>query len=123
MSDVTSPAGAALILSHARTLRDVPRLRLVAQAGHDRAVAAAKRAPRDGRLAQAAPGQLRLTTPLTIALAIAGLAALGLAWCLFVLAWISVAPLVERFFGPKSEDHDDGRHDLVTHFNAPWRVL
>ena len=120
ISETTSPAGAALILSHAQTIRDVPRLRLVAESGRDRAVAAAKRAPRDGRLAQAAPGQLRLTTPLLMALGVAGLAMLGLAWCLIVLAWVSVAPLVERFFGAKGEDE---RHDLVTHFNAPWRVL
>jgi hypothetical protein len=95
----------------------------VAQAGHDRAVAAAKRAPRDGRLAQAASGQLRLTTPLALALAIAALATLGLAWCLFVLAWVSVAPLFSRVFGGSDGHEDDGRHDLVTHFNAPWRVL
>jgi hypothetical protein len=117
MSEATSPMGAALMLSHAQTLRDVPRLRLVAEAGRDRAVAAAKRAPRDGRLADAAPGQLRLTQPLIMAFAIAGLACFGLAWCLITLAWISIAPLIQRHFG------EDERHDLVTHFNAPWRVL
>jgi hypothetical protein len=120
MAEATSPLGAALMLSHAQTLRDVPRLRLVAEAGRERAVAAAKRAPRDGRLADAAPGQLRLTQPLLIALGVAALAGLGLLWSLISLAWIAITPLVQRFFGADAEDE---RQDLVTSFNAPWRVL
>ncbi|MEJ0059512.1 MAG: hypothetical protein WDM79_08060 [Terricaulis sp.] len=37
MSEATSPAGAALLITHARSLSDLPRLRLVAQAAGDRA--------------------------------------------------------------------------------------
>jgi hypothetical protein len=56
MAEATSPAGAAVLLSHARNLRDIQRLRLIAQAGGDRAVAAARGAPHDGALPRAARG-------------------------------------------------------------------
>src|SRR5262249_5881568 len=107
ISEMTSPAGAALILSHARTIRDVPRSRLVAEASRRRAVAAAKRALHDGRLGQAAPGRLRLTMSLAGVLGVAALAALGLAWCLLLRAWISVSPLVERLLGRGGDEHDE----------------
>lgn len=47
MSEATSRTAAATLLTHATSLRDVPRLVMVAQASGDRAAAAAKRLPRD----------------------------------------------------------------------------
>lgn len=117
MAEATSATGAALLLTHARTLRDIPRLRLVAEAGGDRAVAAAKRAPRDGRLADSAPGQLRFTMPLIIALSVAGAAALGLIWSLLTLIWVTATPLFQRM-----RERDESQ-ELVQNFSAPWRVL
>jgi hypothetical protein len=78
ISEATSRSGAAALLTHASSLRDLPRLSLIAQAAGDRAVAAAKRLPRDGRLLGAARGQLTMTQELMAALIVAAAAALGL---------------------------------------------
>jgi hypothetical protein len=78
ISTAASPAAAVDFLTHAMALRDLPRLRLVAQAAVERAAAAAKRLPRDGRLLEAARGDLTINRELAIALAIAGIALAGL---------------------------------------------
>lgn len=78
MSDAASLAGAAALLTHATSLADLPRLKLVAQAAGDRAAAAAKRLPRDERLLAAARGELTMTRDLFAAFAVAGAALLGL---------------------------------------------
>jgi hypothetical protein len=78
ISELTSRGAAAALLTHANTLRDMPRLTLLAEAAGDRIAAAAKRLPRDGRLLSAARGQLTMNRDLTLALAAAALAALGM---------------------------------------------
>ena len=78
MSESASLAGTAALLTHASALADMPRLHLVARAAGDRAAAAAKRLPRDGRLLDAARGELIMTRDLVAALAVASIAALGL---------------------------------------------
>lgn len=78
MGEAISVPAAANLLAHAPALRDLPRLRLVAQAAGDRAAAAAKRMPRDGRLLATARGDLTVTRELAAILAIAGLAMAGL---------------------------------------------
>ncbi|MBX9747888.1 MAG: hypothetical protein K2X34_13365, partial [Hyphomonadaceae bacterium] len=74
ISEATSPSSATDFVTHATALRDLPRLRLIAQAAGDRAAAAAKRLARDGRLLQAARGELRINSELAVTLAIAGAA-------------------------------------------------
>ncbi len=78
MSEATNTTGAALLLTHARDLTDIPRLRLVAQSAGDRAVAAAKRLERDGRLARVARGDLAFSKDLTLPILGLVLAMLGL---------------------------------------------
>jgi hypothetical protein len=78
MGEAISIPAAVDLITHATALRDLPRLRLVAQAAGDRAAAAAKRLPRDGRLLAAARGDLTVTRDLAFALAVAGLALAGL---------------------------------------------
>lgn len=78
MSVATSPAAAVALLTHATSLQDFPKLRLLAQAAGDRVAAAAKRLPRDGRLLEAARGELTINRDLAIAVAVAALALLGL---------------------------------------------
>jgi hypothetical protein len=118
MSDATSPAGAALLITHARSLNDVPRLRQVAQTAGDRATAAAKRAPRDGRLPRAANGALVFSRQLIIAIVLAGLAALGLA---LSTAATSVQAIRHVWNNLGHKDQREGA--LVRTFERPWRAL
>jgi hypothetical protein len=100
MAAATSSRGAARLLAQARDLRDLPRLRLVAQAGGDRAVAVAKRLRNGDTLAEAAHGTINWTRPLildvvALVAALLGmigatLAALGRA---LIDAWLGVIPL------------------------------
>ena len=78
MADAISVPAAADLLMHAGAVRDLPRLRLLAQAAGDRAAASAKRLPRDGRLMEAARGELTVTRDLAIALTVTALALGGL---------------------------------------------
>jgi hypothetical protein len=78
MGEATSVPSSVDLVTHATALRDLPRLRLLAQAAGDRSAAAAKRLPRDGRLLGAARGDLTITRQLAMILAIAGLALFGL---------------------------------------------
>lgn len=78
MGEATSVPSSVDLITHATALRDLPRLRLLAQAAGDRAAAAAKRLPRDGRLLGAARGDLTITRELAMILAVAGLALFGL---------------------------------------------
>ena len=77
MSQAASRSGAIALLTHAQSLRDIPRLLLIAQAARDRAAAAAQLLPRDGALLTAARGELTITRDLAIAFAVAGFALLG----------------------------------------------
>lgn len=84
MAEATSVVSASTMLTHMSSLRDLSRMRLVAQAAGDRAAAAAKRLPRDGRLLDAARGQLAFTSDLIAILAVAGATFAGL---ILILLW------------------------------------
>ncbi len=117
MSEATSATTASMLVIHAHGLRDLPRLRLVAQAGGDRAAAAAKRLPRESDLAQVARGELEVTRDLAAAIALAGLAAAGLLLSvLFVLLQAA-----RRVWLRMQEDIDGG--ELIETFNGGWRPL
>lgn len=73
----TSPSGAAQLLAHARTSRDLEKLRLLADAGGERAVAIAKRTP-DRLILKSARGAIRWTDTLIADIGWTLLAALGL---------------------------------------------
>lgn len=117
MAEATSLPGAALLVTHAATLRDLPRLRLVAQAAGDRAVAVAKGAPRDGRLARAARGDLTLNRDLTVALAMAALAAFGL----LLIVSLTIAHMARQAWVSYRDDDQAG--ELVESFGETWRPL
>ncbi|MBL8530139.1 MAG: hypothetical protein JNK94_00260 [Hyphomonadaceae bacterium] len=117
MADSTTIAGAAALLTHASTLNDMPRLLLVAQAAGDRAAAAAKRLPRDGRLLSAARGELTVTRELSLALAAAGAALLGL---LAVLGFVLFQ--IGRRIWLRMQD-DDYAGELVDISASNWRPL
>jgi hypothetical protein len=119
MSEATSPDGAVYLLLHARSLRDLPRLRMLSQAAGDRAVAAAKRLERDGRLARVAQGKLAFTRDLMLALLVAGLALAGLAALAGAAAYQSIRRAFENL-RPRIVEEDS---DLVRSFETPWRVL
>jgi len=121
MSDATTPAGAALLLTHARSMRDLPRLHLIAEAAGDRAVAVAKNAPHDGRLPAAAHGSLKMTRDLLFALAAVAFAALGMLIAASATVFEAIQRLLSdlRHGGRIKTAHDD----LVQSFDAPWRTL
>lgn len=122
MSEAATPTGAMMLLSHARSLRDVPRLRLVAQAAGDRAAAVAKRAPRDGALPRAARGVLTYNNQLTMVMVGVVLAIAGL-----VLSTIAAAAAAIERIWRRLRGHVDGNArkggDLVQNFDTPWRAL
>lgn len=76
MARATSPSGAAQLLTHARTSRDLERLRLLADATGERAVAVAKRTP-DRLILKSARGAIRWTDGLIADIGWTVLAALG----------------------------------------------
>jgi hypothetical protein len=117
MSEAISVAAAANLLTHAATLRDLPRLRLLAQAAGDRTAAAAKRLPRDGRLLEAARGELTITRDLAAALAVAALALAGL---IFIVAF-RLYQSVRRVWLRKEDD--DYGSELVDIGAKNWRPL
>jgi hypothetical protein len=99
MAAATSSRGAARLLAQARDLNDLPRLRLVAQSGGDRAVAVAKRL-RDGEpLAEAAHGSIHWTQPLALTAIALAAALIGVLGATFIAlfqalgeAWLSALP-------------------------------
>ncbi len=117
MGNATSTAGASVLLTHARNLRDIPRLRLVAQAAGDRAIAVAKGVARDGALAVAARGELTFSRDLTTLIGIAGLALAAL----FVFAGLAIMHLARRAWAHFAEDPDGG--ELVESFRGAWTPL
>lgn len=120
IGEATSRRGAAAMVTHARSIRDLARLRLVAQSAGDRAAAAAKRLPRDGRLLGAASGELTMNRDLMWALTAAAIALLG-------LIAILLAKLVQAMLGAwnRWREHDDYASDLVElgSANSSWRPL
>jgi len=122
ISEATSRAGAAALLTHASSLRDMPRLTLLARTAGDRAVAAAKRLPRDGRLIQAARGELTITQDLMATLFVGAIALLGLV--LIVLMKVVQAGLgAWRRFRADNDDEHDYASDLVEISTSNWRPL
>ncbi len=118
IAEATTPSGAAALLTHASTLRDLPRVKLIALAAGDRAVAAAKRLPRDGQLIASARGELTMTRDLGAALGVILLTFLVL---IFITGW-EVFLIVRRFWERSQEDSITGG-ELVDTFNQPWRGL
>lgn len=117
ISEATSRAAAATLLTHASSLRDVPRLVMVAQASGDRAAAAAKRLPRDGRLLNAARGELTMNRDLTASLVVAALALLG-------LIGLVIFKLVQGALGAWRRWEDDTYSgELVEISGNNWRPL
>lgn len=117
ISEAISPNAAVDFITHANTLRDLPRLRLIALAAGDRAAAAAKRLPRDGRLLEAARGDLTLNRDLTVALSVAGLALAGLLGALGLRLYH-----VARRIWLKMRDDEYGG-ELVNIGTGNWRPL
>lgn len=117
MSQLVSPAAATNLVMHARTLRDLPRLRLLAQATGDRAAAAAKRLPRDGQIVEAARGRLTVNRDLATALAAVGIALAGL-----VLILLFKGYQAGRSFWLRLQDDDYGA-ELVDIGENNWRPL
>jgi hypothetical protein len=117
MSLATSQATAASLLMHGHSIRDLPRLRLIAQAGGDRAASAAKRLPPDANLALVARGELDVTRELAIAIAVAGVAALGLLLCVLWVGYQAIQRLMSRL-----RDDAEGA-ELVDTFGGSFRPL
>ena len=109
MSIATSHNGATALISHAQSLRDLPRLLLVAEAARDRAAAAAKRLPRDGRLLNAARGELNINRDLAIAITIAALAFLGALFVVSMMGWRATRRAMSRL----RSDDDYGDSELI----------
>lgn len=118
ISEATSRRAAAALMTHATSLRDMPRLILVAQAAGDRAAAAAKRLPRDGRLLATARGQLTMTRDLTAALVVAALAALGI---VLLVVFKLVESSLDMWRRWDEDDEYDG--ELVDIGGNNWRPL
>lgn len=125
MSEATSIAGASVILTHARSLRDVPRLRLVAQTAGDRAVAVAKSLPRDGRLARTARGDLTMNAQLATFLAINAAAFVLLTLLTGYAAYLALHGVFARFrVGARMDEEDELEGgELVETFTEKWRPL
>jgi hypothetical protein len=109
MANAISVNAAADLLMHAGSARDLPRLRLLAQAAGDRAAAAAKRLPRDGALLNAARGELTMNRDLAIALAAMMLALLGLVAIVGFKIYQAARPMWQG----AHEDEDDYGGELV----------
>lgn len=122
ISDATSANTAAAMLTHAFVLADLQRLVLIARAGGDRAAAAAKRLPRDGRLLDTARGELTFTRDLVTAISLAAVAASVLvALVLFKLfqalrdAWLRMRA--------EDDEHGDYGAELIDISSSNWRPL
>ncbi len=124
MADAISVPAAADLLMHATSARDLARLRLLAQAADDRAAAAAKRLPRDGRLLAAARGELTMNRDLAIALTIALLALLGLVASVGFKIYQAARPLWQDPYGDNEDEDFSGELvDLGGIGASNWRPL
>ncbi len=121
MTEATSVSAAADLLMHAGAARDLPRLRLLAQTAGERAAAAAKRLPRDGRLLSASRGQLTMNRDLAIALFITLLALAGL----IAIAGYKVYQAARPLWRSAYDDEDYGGElvDLGGIGASNWRPL
>ena len=119
MAEATSPASAATLLTHAGALSDVRRLRLLTQTAGDRAAAAAKRLPRDGRLVETARGELAFNGDLMWALGAAALALAGLVLTLAFRLYQGVRAAMRR----QDEEDYETDSELLEISTRNWRPL
>jgi hypothetical protein len=112
MAQATSPSAAADLMMHAASAQDIPRLRLLAQSAGDRAAAAAKRLPRDGRLIDAARGDLAMNRDLAIALTLTLLALLGIIATVALKVYQAARPLWQSADGEEEDDYGSELVDL-----------
>lgn len=117
ISAATSEASAASLLTHANTLTDAPRLRLLALTAGDRAAAAAKRLPRDGRLAATARGELTYNRDLLLALGVLIVSLIG-------VAGATLFRLMQVVREALNTDHGDNYDsELLDMSVSSWRPL
>ncbi|MEZ5995127.1 MAG: hypothetical protein R3C25_05180 [Hyphomonadaceae bacterium] len=115
----TSPESAATMLTHASGQSDIARLRLLALTAGDRAAAAAKRLPRDGRLVATARGELAMNRDLILALAAAGLSLLGLVAAIA----LKLYQLTRNTLASVEDADDDYESELLDISVNNWRPL
>lgn len=123
MAGAISVPAAADLLMHATSARDIPRLRLLAQSAGDRAAAAAKRLPRDGRLLAAARGELTMNRDLAIALSVALVALLGLVALVGLKIYQALRPIWHDAYGDDEDDYGSELVDLGGIGANNWRPL
>ncbi len=121
ISQATNTNAAAAMLTHALAVADFERLALVARASGDRAAAAAKRLPRDGRLLNAARGELTFTRDLISALTVAAAAALGLIAVMAIALFKAAQRAWKRMRA--EDDEDDYGAELIDISTNNWRPL
>ena len=117
MSEASSHDTAVALITHAGQVRDLPKLRLIAQSAGDRVAAAAKRLQRDGRLLRAAHGELTFTRDLAAAVAVAAAALAGLIFMVSFKAYQAGRRVWLRL-----RDDDDLEGELVD-LSSNWRPL
>ena len=123
ISEATNTATAATMLTHAFTLPDLQRLVLVARAAGDRAAAAAKRLPRDGRLLDTARGELTFNRDLVTAITLAATAALGLLAIVLFKLFQAAAAAWRRMRREDEDEYGDYGAELIDISSNNWRPL
>lgn len=123
ISEATSATTASIMLTHAFTLPDLQRLVLIARASGDRAAAAAKRLPRDGRLLDTARGELTFTRDLVTAITLAAAAALGLFVIVLFKIFQAAAIIWRRLRTDDEDEYGDYGAELIDISSNNWRPL
>ncbi|MCX7359069.1 MAG: hypothetical protein NT015_13125 [Alphaproteobacteria bacterium] len=121
ISAATSSVGAQTLLTHATTTNDFTRLRLLALTAGDRAAAAAKRLPRDGRLLLAARGELTFNRQLTIAVALMALSVLTMLALIVLKAFQGARDGIRRLNHEDEPEYEDS--ELLEISTNNWRPL
>jgi hypothetical protein len=119
MAAATSRGSATMLLTHANSINDLQRLRLLAQTAGDRAAAAAKRLPRDGRLLSAARGELTFNRDLWFAAGGVLLALAGLA----LVVLFNVVKAIREALRAQDEDDHNYESELLEISTSNWRPL
>ena len=123
ISEATSTTSAAAMLTHAFTLPDLQRLVLIARAAGDRAAAAAKRLPRDGRLLDTARGELTYTRDLVTAISVAAIAAAMLIALVLFKMFQAAQNAWRRMRAEDDEEYGDYGAELIDISSSNWRPL